>query len=76
MSFFSWLFTNESLGEPLHQYLNPAQNEIVKYTDQINGTRQNSVHNSAMEQEDGIDFEMKRPPYLHVRPLPRMKALD
>lgn len=76
MSFFSWLFTNESLGEPLHQYLNPAQNEIVKYTDQINGTRQNSVPNPAMEQEDGLDLEMKRPPYLHVRHQLSVRTLD
>ena len=65
MSFISRFFTNELPSTQHQQYLDPAQDEIVKYSDQINGTRQNSVP-ATMKINDEVELELQRPPYLHV----------
>ena len=64
MNSISRSLTSESLAEP-PSYLHPAQDATVEYSDQINGTRQNSVSAAKMGQDADTDFDMKRPPYLH-----------
>jgi hypothetical protein len=65
MNSISRPLTSESLSESNHSYLQPAQDAIVEYSDHINGTRQTSVSNKVMAQDEETDFDLKRPPYHH-----------
>lgn len=67
MSFISRFF-GPDIPEPQRpQFAAISQDATVQYSDQINGTRENSVPmNMDPAQDEDLDLELRRPPYLHV----------
>jgi hypothetical protein len=66
MNSISRPLNSEGFAQSQQIHLQSAQDDIVTYSDQINGTRQNSVSKAKMGQDEDLDFDMKRPPYLHA----------
>lgn len=66
MNSISRSFTSESIATSQHSYPQSAQDEHATYIDQINRARQTGGSSATMGQDEDLDVEMRRPPYLHA----------